>query len=146
MSEAVIAYGATVERSTDGTTWEPIPECKGVAVPATVREYVDVTNLDSPNGYREYIKGLRDAGEISLPCNYTADGYEQQVADSEAANAIQYRVTMAPQPSQSAGDVFTFSGFPTPSLEGDDVGGVVGMTINIRTTGNVTWTRGAAAV
>ena len=145
MSEAIIAYGATVERSTDGTTWTAIPEAKGVAVPSVVRDYVDVTNLDSPGGFREYIKGLKDAGEISLPCNYTAEGYAQQIADQEAAGTIQYRVTLKPQPSQTTGDVFEFEGFPVPSLEGDDIGGVVGMTVNIRTSGDVTWTAGTAA-
>ena len=88
MSEQIIAYGATVERSTDGTTWDPIPECKGVAVPVVTTEYQDVTNLDSPNGFREYIKGLKDAGEITVPAGYTAAGYEQQVADQNAPGAI----------------------------------------------------------
>lgn len=144
MSEAVIAYGATVERSTDGTTYTSIPEAKGIAVPATVRDYVEVTNLDSPNGYREYIKGLRDAGELSVPANYTPDGYEQQISDSEEAGAIYYRVTMPPSPSQLAGDRFTFRGFPTPSLSGDDIGGVVEMTVNLRITGDPVRTAGVA--
>ena len=145
MTEQIIAYGATVERSVNGTTWTPIPECKGVAVPATQRDYIDATNLDSPDASREYIRGLKDHGEITLPCGYTASGYEQQLADEAAVAPIYYRTTLAAQPSQSAGDVFQFRGYPTVSVEGDDVAGIVGMTITIRTTGAVTWTRGAAA-
>jgi hypothetical protein len=41
--------------------------------------------------------------------------------------------------------VFTFRGFPTPSVEGNDVGDLVGMTVSIRTTGNVTWVKGTVA-
>lgn len=144
MSEAFIAYGATVERSVDGTTYTAIPECKGVAVPVVTQEYPEVTNLDSPNAFREYIKGLKDAGEITVPCNYTPAGYAQQVGDQNAAQAIYYRVTMPKAPSQTVGgDVFTYRGFPVPELEGNDVGAIVGMNVNIRTTGDVTWVQGS---
>ena len=73
-SKQIIAYGATVERSTDGVAWAAIPECKGIAIPAPSTDYIDATSLDSPNGFKEYIRGMRDAGEISLPCGYTAAG------------------------------------------------------------------------
>ncbi|MBI6628326.1 phage tail protein [Pontibaca salina] len=143
MSEQIIAYGATVERSTDGTTYEAIPECKGVAVPAVTTEYQEVTSLDSPNGFREYVKGLKDAGEITVPAGYTSAGYAQQISDQNANGAIYYRVTMPLQPSQTTeGDVFEFRGFPTPELEANDLGAPVNMNINLRLTGDVTWTAG----
>lgn len=144
MSKQIIAYGATVERSLNGTTWAEIPECKGVAVPVVETEYLDATSLDSPSGFREYVKGMKDAGVISVPCGYTADGYEQQLADQAATGAVYYRTTMKPAPDQSSGDVFEFRGFPTPQLEAGAVGELVAMTISIRTTGDVTWTKGAA--
>lgn len=142
MSEQIISYGAAVERSLDGVTWARVPECKGVAVPIVETDYVEVTNLDSPGGFKEYIKGLRDAGVISVECGYTAAGYEQQVADQAAPTPIYYRTTLPPQPSQDSGDVFEFRGFPTPELQPGDTGSIVGMSISIRTTGDVTWTRG----
>ena len=83
MSKQIIAYGATVERSIDGgTNFVPIPECEGIAIPMVETDFQDVTSLDSPNGFREYIKGLKDAGVISLPCGYTSAGYEQQLGSS----------------------------------------------------------------
>lgn len=145
MSKQIIAYGATVERSLDGTTYADIPECKGVAVPMVETEYLDATSLDSPNGFREYVKGLKDAGVLSVPCGYTADGYEQQLADQASATAVYYRATMKAAPGQSSGDIFEFRGFPTPQVEGNDIGALVTMTVSIRTTGDVTWTKGTAA-
>lgn len=145
MSEQIIAYGATVERSTDGVAWDTIPECKGVAIPIVETDYQEATSLDSPNGFKEYVKGLKDAGVISVPAGYTAAGYEQQLADQAAPAAIYYRCTLKPQPSQSTGDKFEFRGFPTPSLEASDVGALIGLAISIRTTGDVTWTKGTAA-
>jgi hypothetical protein len=144
MSLQIIAYGALVERSDDGTSYTPIPECKGVAVPVVETEYLDATSLDSPNGFREYVKGLKDAGVISVPCGYTAAGYEQQLADQASDAPTYYRTTMKPATNQSTGDTFEFQGFPTPQLEAGAVGELVGMTISIRTTGDVTWTKGAA--
>ena len=144
MTQAIIAYGSLVERSQDGTTFEPIPEVKGVAVPQVEQEYVEATHLQSPNGYREYIKGLKDAGELTVPANYTAEGFQQQLDDQNFNGAIYYRVTLPPAPGKTTGDVFEFQGYPTPSLDGgDDAGAIVGMTITIRTTGDFTFTAGA---
>lgn len=146
MSKQIIAYGATVERSIDGTTgWARIPECKGVAVPVVTTEYQDATSLDSVGGFREYIKGMKDAGEISVPCGYTSAGYAQQLGDQAADDAIYYRVTLRPAPGQTSGDVFEYRGFPTPELETGDVGQIVGMSVKIRTTGKVEWEAGAEA-
>lgn len=146
MTNQIIAYGATVERSSDGTTgWASIPECKGVAVPQTTQEYPEVTSLDSPNGYREYIKGLKDLGEMSIECGYTSAGWAQQVADNAAPAAIHYRVTLRAAPNQSTGDVFTFQGYPTPQMVDNGLGEAIGMTVTIRTTGDFVFTAGTAA-
>jgi hypothetical protein len=147
MGQQIIAYGATVLRSVDaGTSWQPIAKCKGIAIPMVETDFQDVTSLDSPNGFREYIKGLKDAGVISVPCGYTADGYAQQIADQALDVPVLYKTTLKAAPGQATGDVFQFSGFPTPQVEGGDIGAPVEMSISIRTSGDVTWTKGAAAV
>lgn len=145
MSEQIISYGAVVERSVDGVAWARIPECKGIAIPVVETEYVEVTNLDSPGGFKEYIKGLKDAGVLAVPCGYTAAGYEQQVGDQGEPAPMFYRTTLPTQPLQATGDVFEFRGFPTPELEPGDTGQIVGMSVSIRTTGDVAWTRGTDA-
>lgn len=144
MSEQIIAYGATVERSADDITYTSILECKGIAIPVVTTEYQEVTSLDSTGGFREYIKGLKDAGEVTVPMGYTADGYEDMLADQNAADSIYYRVTMKLQPSQSTtGDIFEFRAFPTPELEANDLGAPVNINLQLRLTGAVTWTKGS---
>lgn len=146
MSDAIVLLEGTVERSSDGgTTWTDIPEAKGIAIPTVEKEYKDVTSLAS-GGFREYKPGLKDAGVITVPCNYTPDGYEAMLADEATGDVIMYRATLDPAPSQSAGDVFTFAGFPTPKVDNPSVGDEVMMNLEIRTSGTVTWTKGAAAV
>jgi len=144
-TKQIIAYGATVGRSHVTGVFVNIPECKAVAIPMVETEFQDVTNLDSEDGFREYIKGLKDGGVISVACGYTSLGYAQQLEDEARPLPIRYRTTMRVAPGQSSGDVFEFSGFPTPQVEGSDLGSPVAMTISIRTTGGITWTAGAAA-
>lgn len=144
MTQAIIAYGSLVERSQDGTTFEPIPEARGVAIPQVEQEYVDATHLQSPGGFREYIKGLKDAGELSIPANYTTEGYQQQLDDQDFNGAIHYRVTLPLAPGQTTtGDRFEFQGYPNPSIETGDAGEIISMNITIRTTGAFTFTAGA---
>lgn len=145
MSNQIIGYGATVERSTDGIVFERIPECKSVSVPSSEQDYVDVTSLDSPDGYREYIPGLKDMGEISLTVGYTVAGYTQQLADQNRRVATYYRTTLASQPGQVTGDVFEFRGFPRVAMSDGSVEGALEMTVTIRTTGNLIHTPGDAA-
>ncbi|MEH6741699.1 MAG: hypothetical protein V7695_24560 [Sulfitobacter sp.] len=57
---------------------------------------------------------------------------------------VYFRVTLPADDDQSAGDVFEFTGHVTPSVTGEGVDGDVMMNIAIRTTGNVSWTQGAA--
>jgi hypothetical protein len=146
MSQQIIAYGGSVERSLTGTSgWVRIPEVKGIAVPTITTEYPEVTSLDSANGFREYIAGLKDPGEISLTCGYTAEGFEQQLADAAELGAIYYRVTLRTAPGQATGDRFEFRGFPTPTPVDNGIGEPMDMTIALRITGSVTWTKGTAA-
>lgn len=143
MSEQIISYGGTMERSVDGTAWVAIPEALGIQVPTVETEYKDITSLDSPGGFREWLPGLKDGGVITVPAGYTADGYQQQVTDNLSQDPIYYRATLKPQPSQTTGDIFVFRGFPTAEVVPNDLGDPIKMNIKIRTTGALTWTAGA---
>lgn len=146
-SKTGIAWGGKVERSLTGVTasFTTIPEAKGLVTPSPTTDYQEVTSLDSIGRTREYVKGLIDPGEITLNCNYTSLGWEQQIADQAASDAIYYKVTLPMLGAQTAGDVFTFRGFPTAAIQADDVGIPIAMTVTIKITGAVTWVKGAGA-
>ena len=151
MSDGIILYGATIERSDDGgTTWENIPEALGIAVPQVTRDWQEFTSLDSPGGYREWKPGLKDGGEASIQCNYTPAGFAQAKADEaagEAGDPIRYRATLKAAPSQSTGDQHEFDAYPSVSMDdASDIGGKVTFTITLRMTGEPEYTAGAAAV
>jgi len=134
MSEQIIPFGGAVEVSDDNTTWVDVPEAKGMPVPQTTTEYPEVTSLDSPNGFREFIAGLKDAGEVSFQCGYTSAGYAL-IEGLDGVNCY-WRVTFPLAPGQTTtGDVFTFRGFPTPAVDAGDVGAPINMDITVRITG-----------
>jgi hypothetical protein len=145
MTNQTLVLGATVKRSSDGITFTDIAECKSLAIPMIESDYQEATSLDSTGGFKEYVRGLKDAGVISVDDGYTTAGHEQQLADSLSATPIHYQTTLKAQPGQSTGDVFSFLAYPSVGVEGASVGEIVMMKISLRTTGNVAWTKGAAA-
>lgn len=146
-TKQTIGWGGTVKRSFTGAanSFTSIPEAKGLIAPQVKFDFPEVTSLDSTGGYREFIKGLKDPGELTLMCGYTPLGYEQQLADQAYATAIYYQVTFPLTPGQTLGDVHTFQGFPSVSVKADDVGAPIGMEITIKITGAPTWIKGAGA-
>lgn len=139
-----IAHGATTEWSTDGTNWSSIAEVKAIAVPTVNTDYQDATSLDSPNGFREYVPGLKDAGEISIPAGYTTAIYTAAAGYQAAQNLLYFRTTLPLEEGQSTtGDVFAYRGYVTPQLEQNAAGDIIAMTLSVRTSGDVTFTAGS---
>ena len=66
MSDQFILYGATVERSTDGSTWEAIPECKSIAVPAVETDYVEAAGVANWSRLLRRL-GVTEAAAVSRP-------------------------------------------------------------------------------
>lgn len=137
-----LVYGSTIEWSSDGTTFTNLPEAKALAVPETEQDYQDVTTLDSPNGFREYIPGLKDAGEISIECGYTSDAFETALGYQTNKTLVHFEVTLTPEPGVTGGDVFEFTAFVNPSLQSNEVGAPIGFTLNLRVSGAPTMTKG----
>ena len=129
----------------DGSTWADIPECKAIAVPEDQVEFQEATHLESPNGYREYIPGLKDAGEITIPCGYSSDAYETANGYKTNGTLVYFQTTMPLESGQSSGDVFAFTGYVTPQLETNSVGDIIALNLVVRTSGGVTFTKGTAA-
>lgn len=139
-------HGATIEWSDDDTTYAAIPRPKNVIIPEVSRDFRDVTGLDNTSGYRDWAAGLKDGGEITLETFYTPDGYETAAAKAALDAVVYIKVTLPASPAQSAGDEFLFTAFVTPAVSGDGVEGDMMLNLNLRTSGAVTWTKGAAAV
>lgn len=65
------AWGSQFLRDSDGAgTFVVIANVSDLSGPSRSREAIEVTAHDSPDQYREFVKGLKDGGEVSITLNY----------------------------------------------------------------------------
>ncbi|MGW3724836.1 phage tail tube protein [Streptomyces sp. NPDC000851] len=89
------AYGIALKRSDMATptpTFATIGNVTSVSGPEIERETYDVTAHDSVDGWREFIGGLKDGGEVSLEVNYDPRKHDALVADFEDATPRNYKL------------------------------------------------------
>lgn len=65
------AWGTQFKRETDTPdTYEVVANVTDISGPSREREAIEVTAHDSPDQYREFVKGLKDGGEVEITLNY----------------------------------------------------------------------------
>jgi len=77
------AWGTQFLRNTTGSTYVVIAQVTDISGPSREREAIEVTAHDSPNQYREFVKGLKDGGEVELTLNYDAGSPTHQDLDDD---------------------------------------------------------------
>lgn len=87
-----IGYGIKFERSSDGTDTEgsfvPCGTIESLTPPEITRDTVEITHNESAGGYREFIGGLLDAGEVSLSQHFKpGDATEMAALAADLNNA-----------------------------------------------------------
>lgn len=65
MANGINAFGTLLKRN--GVT---IAEVNDITPPKIARDSIELTHHQSPNAWREFIKGLKDGGEVSMTINY----------------------------------------------------------------------------
>ncbi len=74
----------TAAKSGFGTTlkWNAVALAEGIKItgPSQLMEAIDVSNHDSPSGFREFIAGFADGGEISIEGNFKTSDSTGQIA------------------------------------------------------------------
>lgn len=105
----VDAFGTQFLRGNGATPTEVftvIANVTNIGGPDRSRETIDVTAHDSPDGWMEFIGGLKDGGEISVDLNYdpreTTHELDDDFDDSEPRN---YQIILLP----GSADEFTWS-------------------------------------
>lgn len=63
---ATSAYGTVFKFTPQGGSQVVVGKLTSIGKIAPDSEEIDVTTLDSPGGYREYVQGYRDAGSVTL--------------------------------------------------------------------------------
>jgi predicted secreted protein len=117
---AVASYGTLLARSTDAVTFTTIAGVTELSGPSLSLNTIESTDMDSTGGYREFVGGLIDGGEVSVTINYDNHTTHRSLLQDLTTRAVRtFRITIPTTPAT----VWTFtalvSGF-TPSTPVDD--------------------------
>ncbi len=71
-SNALLGYGSVFQIVSDTSPdlYVELAEIKSITPPSISVDQVEVTHMQSPNRYREFISGLLDGGEASFEMNF----------------------------------------------------------------------------
>jgi len=104
MSSAVSGFGTDL-------TWNSvvIAEVVNVSGPGESRDMIEVTNHDSADGFKEFIAGLADGGEVSIEGNFKASDSTGQIAlhtDFQAGTSRTLLITFPSSLGNMSGTAF----------------------------------------
>lgn len=96
---AIFAQGTLLQLGDGGTSevFTTIAEVLSLTGPTLTRDTIDVTNQSSTGGFREFINGLKDGGEVSFDLNYipteaTHDASTGLLADYESGVSRNFKL------------------------------------------------------
>jgi predicted secreted protein len=138
------AFGIALKRSDMATpgpaAFTAIANVTSVKGPEIERETYDVTAHDSEDGWREYIGGLKDGGEVSLEINYDPRVHDTLVADFDDTVARDYQMVF---PDPAGGGMWAFKAFLTGFSQEAPVDDKLSAELTLKMTGKPTITPGA---
>ena len=136
---ATRAQGTTLKFTPAGGTQVVVGKLTSVGEIAPEAEEVDITTLESTGGYREYMQGFRDSGELEITGFHDADDAGQTALRTAFASGASgsFEVKF---PDDTA---VTFSGFiKSHTIGSAEVDGAIGFGAVIRISGAVAVTEG----
>jgi len=92
-TQARLGYGTLLQYRDNGD-WKNIAERVTIGGPSHTSDNVEVTNMDSPGGSKEYIPGLADTGEVTLEGNFIPGdaGQQQMLKDQKDRKVRDWRL------------------------------------------------------
>jgi predicted secreted protein len=93
------AFGTQFKRDTTGSgSFATVANVSDISGPGRSRDAIEVTAHDSANQYREFVKGLKDGGEVTITINYdpAQSTHADLDADFEEDELRDYQVVILP--------------------------------------------------
>ena len=130
----------TKKKNNDEQTDLKIANLTSIGEIGVESEEIDATDLDSPDNYKEFIAGSKDAGEVSLAGNIKDEAnVEKMLALAESQSIEQWKV------EYPSGATWTFSGFVKSFKDGEKTpDGLATFSAAIRISGKPTYTASKA--
>ena len=139
-SNAISGVGIQLRRYNSGTSaWEAIAEILSFDGPNKKRDTIDVTNMDSTAGYKEFIGGFRDSGELKCPMNFTRDSYDLMNDDFESNTKQTYELAIPDDDNTT----LSFLGLVTELGFKADTSKQITADVSIKVSGQITTDSGS---
>ena len=111
-TNAVTGLGTTLQKG-DGATPEvftTVSEVHGINGPTQDADVIEVTSLASPNGTKEFIAGLKNAGTVTFDINFnpTSATHAALFADQKSGIVRNWKIVL---PSSVSAMTFSFAAF-----------------------------------
>jgi len=131
-----IGYGSTLSIASN-----TIGYITGITPPEYSRDSIDTTDMDSADGFRQFLPGLVDAGEVSFEFDFDAS-----VSDSSNINKIRENIEAGPNVEAVAciitfpdGETVSFNGFVTGFRTDAPLEDKMTGSATIKVSGKPTW-------
>lgn len=103
-TNAISGQGASLEQ--DG---QKVGQVTSLSGPNMSRSTIDATHLESPDGYNEFIGGLRDGGDVTFTMHYNKADYDALKTAFENDSPKSYTLKL----DDSQGTQISFKGLVT---------------------------------
>lgn len=99
MAQEIHGLGTLFKRwlpsaSIGGGAWEDVCNITSISGPGNTKDTLETTDLCTIDGFRTFISGLKDAGEISLAMNYGQTVWQKLYADYEGVLNGNYAIVL----------------------------------------------------
>ena len=133
----VAGASAALAGGVDGAeVFSTISEVRNITGPARQQSLIEVTNMDSPNSYREYIASFLDAGNITCEVNYTNTTSQQGlISDLENRTKRNFQLVFV----TAAGNVtYSFAAFVNKVDHSFQMAAAIVANVDLKITGPIT--------
>ena len=141
-TQARLGYGTLVQRgdNVDGAsvTYTTVAEVRDIQLPQRTLELQDATHQESPDGYMEFIPGLKDGGEVSFEVNWLPDNSGQSGLVDDFENRVRRDWKIIE--SNTAASYWTFTAYVSQISPQAPVNGVARSNFTLRISGKPTLT------
>ena len=135
MSNAAIGYGATfaIGDGGDPETFTAVSEVVSITPPGYSRDAVEATHLQSTDGFKEFVEGMKETTDVELTLNWVPSATDAMIT-AFLASAQNYKITAPNGVSVTVTGFFT--GYTPAELTPD---GKQEATATLKVTGKPTW-------
>lgn len=139
--QATRTMGTTLTKGKSGDELEDlkIANLTSIGEIGVESEEIDATDLDSPDNYKEFIAGSKDAGEVAIAGNIKDESnVEKMLALAESQSIEKWTVTY------SSGAKWVFNAFVKSFKDGEKTtDGLATFTASLRISGKPVYTKSA---